>query len=405
VKHPSQLSISEFTYNLSDDKIAKFPLVNREDSKLLIYKNESIEETAFKNISNYLNSDYVLIFNSSKVIPARLKFLTDSKKEIELFCLEPNDVNCDISVGMAKHTSVRWNCLVGNLKQWKQDILSLENDNVILNARIIERNTTHVVIDFSWQNSILTFAEVLHYLGHIPIPPYLKRESDTLDKRRYQTVYASQNGSVAAPTAGLHFTETILSQLSEKNINQLSVTLHVGAGTFKPVKSDTLQGHDMHSEWIEIEKKMLEGLLKNSSKKIVAVGTTSLRTLESLYWMGVKLKHNPNYTLADLEIKQWEVYELNDATISKEKSLQVLLDWMAKHQLQKLICKTQILIAPPYSLKIVNALITNFHQPQSTLLLLISAVVGNNWKVVYDYALNHKFRFLSYGDSSLLFAK
>ena len=400
--HPSQIAISDYTYDLPQEKIAAYPLENRHASKLLDYKNETIEEFVFRDLTDVLPEHAVLVFNKTRVIQARLHFFTEKSQAIEIFCLEPHEPHEDLTVAMAKQLSCRWNCLVGNLKRWKENELILKKGDISLKASIVERFETHVVIDFSWEPKELCFAEVLSALGNMPIPPYLKRKSELKDSERYQTIYAEAEGSVAAPTAGLHFTEEVMQSLDKKGIERLSLTLHVGAGTFKPVKSEKLKDHSMHAEWLEVEKSMIEKLVKCKDKTIVAVGTTSLRSLESLYWMGLKVYLNPESHLEEIEIKQWEVYELEQSSIPLEASLGALLSWMEARSLEKLICQTQILIAPPYQLKVAKGLVTNFHQPQSTLLLLVSAIVGDKWKSIYQYALDHEFRFLSYGDSSLL---
>jgi S-adenosylmethionine:tRNA ribosyltransferase-isomerase len=400
--HPSQLEIKNFTYDLPHEKIANYPLENRDQSKLLVYKNNNISETVFNNLADQLSENSILVFNNTKVIQARLHFFTISNQTIEVFCLEPDDTYRDVSVAMLSKGSVRYKCLVGNLKKWKQHVLSLTKNNLTLNIKIIERTNDYVLIDFFWEQIELTFAEVIEQIGILPIPPYLKRESEELDNKRYQTIYAKHKGSVAAPTAGLHFTDDVFKSLEAKQIKTLNVTLHVGAGTFKPVKTETIADHTMHAEWIDVDINLIKDLI--NQQQIIVVGTTSLRTIETLYWMGVKTNVNPNATIEQLEIKQWDAYEL-EAKLSVEQSLSHLINWLQKNNLQQLICKTQILIAPPYKLKIAKGIITNFHQPQSTLLLLISAVVGENWKNIYNYALHHNFRFLSYGDSSILFAE
>jgi S-adenosylmethionine:tRNA ribosyltransferase-isomerase len=296
---------------------------------------------------------------------------------------------------------------MGRAAKWKEKVISLKTKNFELNAEILERNGNTFTVKFKWQPEDFSFAEILEQAGEMPIPPYLKRQSEKLDLSRYQTVYAGQKGSVAAPTAGLHFTQQIFENLKSKNIITDFVTLHVSAGTFKPVTSETIEGHDMHSEWIEVNIASIEKILlqisdKQKNNNIVAVGTTSLRTIESLYWMGVKTNLNSDYSLPELEIKQWDAYELPQNIHTKD-SLKSLLAWLKKNEMEKLLCKTQILIVPDYKLRIANALVTNFHQPCSTLLLLIAAVVGDDWKKIYKYALENNFRFLSYGDGSLIF--
>jgi S-adenosylmethionine:tRNA ribosyltransferase-isomerase len=303
---------------------------------------------------------------------------------------------------MATKGSVKWKCLVGNLKKWKDEFLVLNHEDIELKSKILEKTESYVNIEFHWNNIEFSFAEVLNRVGEIPIPPYLKRETTETDLKRYQTVYAQYKGSVAAPTAGLHFTEAILNELKSANIQQLQVTLHVGAGTFMPVKSEKIGDHIMHAEWIDVDIETIERVLKNCQSPIIPVGTTSFRTVETLYWMGLKAFLNPNSTIQQLEVKQWDAYQLSENEILAEQSLESLLSWMKINNLKKLVCKTQILIAPPYQLKIAKGIITNFHQPKSTLLLLISAIVGNDWKTIYEYALQNNYRFLSYGDSSLL---
>jgi S-adenosylmethionine:tRNA ribosyltransferase-isomerase len=401
-QHPSNISIADYTYDLPQEKIAEQPLANRDDSKLLIYKNETISESVFKNIAEFLPQNSILIFNNTRVVQARLYFKTAKGQKIEVFCLEPFNTEIDITQAMLSTKTVFWKCLVGNLKKWKDEELSTTINGFTLNVKLIEKRTEDVVVEFTWQPIDLCFAEVLEKIGAMPIPPYLKRKSEESDSVRYQTIYAQINGSVAAPTAGLHFTPQVEEQLRQKNIESLYVTLHVGAGTFKPVKSSTLDAHDMHHEWIDVSREVLHFLLNSQDKPKIAVGTTSLRTLESLYWMGVKAFYNHEIKLHDLEIAQWDVYNFNEKLITVSESLQALINWLDKIKLSRLTCKTQILLAPPYKLKLADGIITNFHQPQSTLLLLISCIVGDKWKVIYNYALQNNFRFLSYGDSSLL---
>ena len=399
---PSQLNISDFNYDLPESHIPNFPAKNREDAKLLVYKESKIESHSFKNILHQLPKNAVLVFNNTKVIQARLHFKTATNQAIELFCLEPHDCYSDVAIAMATTGLVKWKCLVGNLKKWKDEFLILNHNGIELKAKILNKTETHVNIEFSWNNQEFSFAEILSKVGAMPIPPYLKREITETDLTRYQTVYAQHKGSVAAPTAGLHFTEAILKELKSANILQLQVTLHVGAGTFMPVKSEKIGDHIMHAEWIDVDIETIESVLSNSDFPIITVGTTSFRTIETLYWMGLKAYLNPQATIQQLEIKQWDAYQLAENEIAVKQSLNALLTWMKLNNLTKLVCKTQILIAPPYQLKIAKGIITNFHQPKSTLLLLISAIVGNDWKTIYEYALKNNYRFLSYGDSSLL---
>ncbi|MBL7910445.1 MAG: S-adenosylmethionine:tRNA ribosyltransferase-isomerase [Bacteroidia bacterium] len=400
--HPSLIAITDYTYDLPQEKIANYPLENRDASKLLLYKNEEISETIFKNIADHLEEESVLIFNNTRVVQARLNFLNEKEQAIEVFCLEPYQEDLDITQAMLSTQNVKWKCLVGNLKKWREEELVLRINEISLKVKLIEKRNEDVLVEFCWDPAQLSFAEVLEKAGAMPIPPYLRRKSEELDATRYQTIYAEKNGSVAAPTAGLHFTQQVNEKLKQKNISSLYVTLHVGAGTFKPVKAATLAGHDMHAEWIHVSKTTITELIKSGDKKKIAVGTTSLRTFESLYWMGLKLFCDPTIKPTELEIGQWFPYEIMQKELTVTESLTALLQWLEKNNLEQLSCKTSILLAPPYKLKVADGIITNFHQPQSTLLLLISCVVGNNWKNIYKYALDHDFRFLSYGDSSLL---
>jgi S-adenosylmethionine:tRNA ribosyltransferase-isomerase len=402
-----EFQIKNFTFNLPESRIAKYPLAERDLSKLLVYQNGNISEDIYKNLDNYISEKSIFIFNNTKVIQARLQFKNSTGGRIEIFCLQPSEENSEPSSAMIKKKSVEWECLIGGVDKWKEKKISIETANFSLDAEIVQRNVSVFTIKFSWQPNHLSFAEILEQVGEMPIPPYLKRAAEEIDASRYQTVYAAQEGSVAAPTAGLHFTEQIFEKLNAKNAIIDYVTLHVGAGTFKPVVSETIEGHDMHAEWIEVEQasiiKLLEQISdKQKNKNIIVVGTTSLRTIETLYWMGVKANQNLEATLHELEVKQWDAYELQQ-NLTATDSLNCLLAWLRKNKIEKLICKTQLLIVPSYELRIANALITNFHQPNSTLLLLVAAVVGDDWKMIYDYALAHDFRFLSYGDGSLLF--
>lgn len=404
---PQQFQIKDFIYDLPENRIAKYPLAERDLSKLLIYRDGNINENVYRNLDEYIPENSLLIFNNTKVIQARLHFKNSTGARIEIFCLEPSEENNEPSSAMSQKTSVKWVCLIGRLEKWKDKIITFKTNDFSLNAEIVKQNGIEFTILFSWEPSHFSFAEILEQVGEMPIPPYLKRASEPIDVSRYQTVYAEQKGSVAAPTAGLHFSDLIFEKLMAKNVITDYVTLHVGAGTFKPVKSETMEGHNMHSEWIEVERKSIENILHQISKNesnnnIIAVGTTSLRTIESLYWMGVKAHTNLELAIEELEVKQWDAYELQQ-NITPKSSLTSLLSWLEKNKIEKLICKTQIIIVPSYHLKIANALITNFHQPNSTLLLLVAAIVGDDWKTIYNYAMNNDFRFLSYGDGSILF--
>lgn len=407
MSHPKTISIQDYTYNLPVEKIALHPLQERDASKLLIYQDGIIQQDIYKNIAAYLPDDSFLIFNNTKVIKARLRFQKSTGGVIEIFCLEPHETINEYSHVMNKKGAVTWKCMIGGVSKWKEDALELKlpvgNGQLAIRARLIEKIADAYIVEFSWEPADLSFAEVLESAGDIPLPPYIKRKTEARDSERYQTIYAKDEGSVAAPTAGLHFTEDIFKRLAEKNIQTDFVTLHVGAGTFKPVKAAIMQDHEMHAEWIDVSVEFIEKLITQLNKTIVTVGTTSLRTIESLYWMGVKAHLQPD--LQQLHISQWEVYEspLADCSIKAKDALSELLNWLKKNNRQRLFTQSQILIAPGYHFKIANAIITNFHQPQSTLLLLVAAAIGNVWRKIYDYAMQNDFRFLSYGDGSLLF--
>ena len=397
------IRISEFNYPLPDERIAKFPLPNRDESKLLVYRHGKVSEDRFTSLPAYLEPGEMMVFNNTKVIQARLHFRKETGALIEVFCLEPISPN-DYVLSFQQTKQCSWLCMVGNLKKWKEGTLKrkmeVKGRTITLSATRGEcRGTSHWV-DFEWDDDTLTFADVLEAVGELPIPPYLNRETQESDKQTYQTVYSKIKGSVAAPTAGLHFTERVLKALDERGIDREELTLHVGAGTFKPVKSEEIEGHEMHTEYISVSKRTIEKLIAHGGQTI-AVGTTSVRTLESLYYIGIFISQNPEANQEDLHVKQWMPYEPHPF-LTPIESLQCILDYLNHHGMEALHTSTQIIIAPGYEYKIVKKIVTNFHQPQSTLLLLVSAFVKGDWKKIYDYALSHDFRFLSYGDSSLL---
>lgn len=396
------ISIANFTYHLPNDKIALHPLQNRDESRLLIYKDGVIKEDVYKNIHQHLPKKSLLIFNDTKVIKARLVYTKPTGGIIEIFLLGP--FNADYTSTLTSKKTCKWKCLIGGASKWKQNNLQWTISNGLVELMLIEKLDDAYVIKFSWANGI-SFAEVLEQIGNIPLPPYIKRKPDENDTNRYQTIFAQHNGSVAAPTAGLHFTPAIFQTLSSCQIKKDFVTLHVGAGTFKPVKSAIMQGHQMHTEWIDVSIETIKNIIENINEPIIAVGTTSLRTLESLYWLGIKA--DLNNAIKTLDLQQWDVYEddLKNSTLTAKEALTVLINWLQKNKRTSLFTSTQLLIAPGYTFKIVHALVTNFHQPESTLLLLVAAAIGDSWETVYDYALQNNFRFLSYGDGSILYMK
>lgn len=399
-----QIRIEEYDYPLPDERIAKFPLAKRDESKLLLYKDGQVSESVFKHIADYLPAGSLLVYNNTRVIQARLLFQKATGARIEVFCLEPAEPH-DYALIFQQTERCSWICLVGNLKKWKDGFLTkkvaIQGEEVILSAEKKESHGDSHRIEFTWDNPKYTFADLLDAAGVLPIPPYLHRETEKSDLVTYQTVYSKIKGSVAAPTAGLHFTPEVLADVDAHGIGREEVTLHVGAGTFKPVKSETIEGHEMHTEFISVRRSSIERIQKDLGK-IIAVGTTSVRTLESLYYIGVKLTSHPDATSEELVVNQWMPYEAENNRIPVAEALQHILDYLDRHQADKLVTATQIIIAPGYEFKVVRGIITNFHQPKSTLLLLISAFVKGNWRTIYDYALSHDFRFLSYGDSSLL---
>lgn len=413
------IHISDYNYDLPDSRIAKFPVSPRDTSKLLIYRHGEISDDIFYNLPKYLPQKSLMVFNNTKVIQARMHFRKETGALIEVFLMEPA-APTDYELMFQTRGECSWLCMVGNLKKWKEGSLvrtfdvagSTINFKATMRRDSIDAKSggTNYWVDFAWDNPQVSFAEILDAVGELPIPPYLNRETQDSDKTTYQTVYSKIKGSVAAPTAGLHFTDKVLAAIDAAGVRREELTLHVGAGTFKPVKSEEIDGHIMHTEYVCVRRDTLQTLLDYDCCAI-AVGTTSVRTLESLYYMGVKLEANPDAAEEDLHVCQWEPYEKADGTpvggnlidgITPQKAISNIIAWLDKNNLKTLHSSTQIIIAPGYEYKIVKVLVTNFHQPQSTLLLLVSAFLKGDWRNVYDYALSHDFRFLSYGDSSIL---
>lgn len=417
------IKISDYNYDLPDERIAKFPIAQRDHSKLLVYKHGEVSDDVFHHLPTYLPQGALMIFNNTKVIQARLHFRKETGALIEVFLMEPAEpTDYELMFQTTGHCS--WLCMIGNLKKWKEGSLkrdfAIKGHKLTLSATmrrgdalgseaqemVAKGGGTNYWVDFDWDNDKVSFAEILEAVGELPIPPYLNRKTEESDKTTYQTVYSKIKGSVAAPTAGLHFTDAVLKDLDAHGIDREEVTLHVGAGTFKPVKSLEIEGHQMHTEYIVVHRRSLEKLIKHECR-VIAVGTTSVRTIESLYYMGVHLLKHPEANEDDLHVNQWDPYELSEDGnlvdgITPMQAIQAIIDYLDRNGLEALHSSTQIIIAPGYQYKIVKMLVTNFHQPQSTLLLLVSAFLKGDWKKVYDYALSHDFRFLSYGDSSLL---
>ena len=417
------IKISDYNYDLPDERIAKFPIAQRDHSKLLVYKHGEVSDDVFHHLPTYLPQGSLMIFNNTKVIQARLHFRKETGALIEVFLMEPAEpTDYELMFQTTGHCS--WLCMIGNLKKWKEGSLKrdfeIKGNKLTLSATmrrgdalgseaqemVAKGGGTNYWVDFDWDNDKVSFAEILEAVGELPIPPYLNRKTEESDKTTYQTVYSKIKGSVAAPTAGLHFTDAVLKDLDAHGIDREEVTLHVGAGTFKPVKSLEIEGHQMHTEYIVVHRRSLEKLIKHECR-VIAVGTTSVRTIESLYYMGVHLLKHPEANEEDLHVNQWDPYELSEDGnlvdgITPMQAIQAIIDYLDRNGLEALHSSTQIIIAPGYQYKIVKMLVTNFHQPQSTLLLLVSAFLKGDWKKVYDYALSHDFRFLSYGDSSLL---
>lgn len=397
------IDLKEYDYYLPEEKIAQYPVGERDSSKLLYYDGEKISQDIFRNIDHYIPSDSLLVFNNTSVIKARILFLKETGAVIEVLCLEPL-LPAEYRSAFISGSPVEWKCIVGNLKKWKSGIIvktfEYNGQQYEFKAAIVQPESEAWRIRFWWDCPGLSFGEVIDNVGHIPLPPYIKRDDAEEDSKRYQTVYSSVKGSVAAPTAGLHFTKKVLDRLYDKGIKSTQLTLHVGAGTFQPVKSENIKDHKMHSEHFYVTKETIEMLIENTGK-IIPVGTTSVRTIESLYWLGVKAIKDPSASDSDLSLGQWEPY-ITDATIDSKDALEALLKLIKKNNSKIIHAATNIMIVPGYKFKMTNGMITNFHQPRSTLLLLISAWVGKEWKKIYNFALDNDFRFLSYGDCSLL---
>jgi len=402
MKSIENINIEDYNYNLSDDRIAKYPLEKRDLSKLLYYKNDCIQERKFSELPGLLPLNSLLLFNETKVVNARLIFKKETGATIEIFCLEPVEPVADFQLAYQQKTPVIWKCLIGNAKRWKSGLLSLEfhikDKKVVLFAKKVKQLSEGFLVEFSWDNEDVSFSEIISNCGLIPIPPYLNRKSEDQDKKRYQTVYAEYEGSVAAPTAGLHFTDQIFINLKNRNIETGKLTLHVGAGTFKPVVSETIGSHEMHTEKVVVSNNTLQQIQRKLGDPIIPVGTTSMRTLESLYWMAVKLKSGDD----SFEVEQWDPYNLEENdNFDAYDAMELLLNYLYKNNKNEIKGETRLMIAPGYRFRFATGLVTNFHQPKSTLLLLVSALVGENWKDAYDFALANDFRFLSYGDSCL----
>lgn len=398
------LLIDDYNYHLPDERIAKYPLAERDSSKLLVYQNGNISQSKFSNISEILPENCLLVCNNTRVIHARLVFHKSTGARIEVFCLEPTEPS-DYVLSLSSTTGCEWKCMVGNLKKWKEGILTqkidMDGKTIYFSAEKISTSENTHQIRFSWDDATISFSEILEKIGELPIPPYLNRETEESDEQSYQTVYSKIEGSVAAPTAGLHFTDAVFDSLKKKNIEIEELTLHVGAGTFQPVKSEDVSEHVMHTETIAVSLKTIKHIQEKLGN-IVAVGTTSVRTLESLYYIGNAPLSQGRGVGGEVRISQWQPYQFNENNISAHQALQNIIDYLEKNNLDTLHAETQILIKPGFQFRIINGMITNFHQPKSTLLLLVSAFIGEDWKKIYDFALENDFRFLSYGDSSVL---
>ena len=392
-----EIHIKDYYYDLPEDRIAKYPLERRDASKLIVYKDGTVSESVFRELPSYISEGSLMVFNDTKVVPARLHFHRASGAEIEVFCLEPVSP-AEYNLAFASNRTCSWKCVIGNAKRWKDDVIQNDSIGSGLSAKLLQRDGRTGIVEFSW-NSGDSFSQILEQCGQVPIPPYLNRETEQIDKERYQTLYAKIKGSVAAPTAGLHFTEEVLKAIRDNGVDIQNVCLHVGAGTFLPVKTDNVAEHPMHREPFSVSLSLLRKL-RDSAGKTVAVGTTSVRTLESLYYVGVSCieKGHPE------DVGQWDPYT-RDYPYSTGDALDAIIKFLEKEGLESLTAGTRIIIVPGFTFRIVNRMVTNFHQPESTLILLISAFVGGDWRTIYNFALSHGVRFLSYGDSSLLFRK
>ncbi len=399
------ISIEDYSYDLPDEKIARYPLEQRDLSRLLVYNDNRVEKDVFQHLHRYLPSNSLMVFNNTRVVQARLLFRKPTGAFVEIFCLEPAGEVKDIQLAFQQTHRSKWFCLVGNAKKWKDGPLVLEGSNdLVLKAEKKGPLKDGYIVEFEWEEKGLTFAEVLDIAGKTPLPPYIKRKAETEDKQRYQTIFARHSGSVAAPTAGLHFSEKVLTSLEEKNIDATRLTLHVGAGTFKPVTDKTIANHIMHNEQVVVQKETLEKLLQYAGENIISVGTTSMRTLESIYWLGVKLLKGEKVNPKAFVIEQWEPYSIPvEEHPDVATAIEGILDYMNQAETNTLQGETSLMIVPGYRVKMANILVTNFHQPRSTLLLLVAAFCGEGWRKAYDFALENNFRFLSYGDSCLFF--
>ncbi len=387
------IQISDFDYPLSSDKIALHPLPERDSSKLLVWQDGRMSDTHFHQLAGHLPPNSLLVMNNARVIPARLMMQKPTGGVLEIFLLSPHEL--DLSEALGSESGVRWNCLIGGAKKWKQGAVSIVTEQGMLEAYLDDRSDDGFVVRFEWSPSTKCFAEMLEIAGNIPLPPYLNRATEDADKERYQTVFAQKQGSVAAPTAGLHFTNTLLKSLEQKGIKRTDLTLHVSAGTFKPVSADKMEGHQMHAEFIDVPKSTIETLMTHDGP-VVPVGTTAMRTLESLFWIAGRIERNE----PDLHVSQWDPYDYEN-TLTRKQALQVVMDYLNKWQRDTVFTATSIIIGPGYTHRMCDGLITNFHQPKSTLLLLIASITGNNWRTIYQHALENEYRFLSYGDACL----